>query len=165
MERLRNCIKERNLAEIYQTDDELVEAMSNISPLHAKEVGFCLVSDLHPCTVVTAEERLMCAFNTCPNIGFMFYDIVEHYQQMKHYEKAMELNAREGFDMAAKKEANMVRYLVKTYLEPEIAETEREILKHGKERIIEWYPAMKPILERFEEIKAEVTAYKKEVVA
>ena len=165
MERLRNCIKERNLAEIYQTDDELVEAMSNISPLHAKEVGFCLVSDLHPCTVVTAEERLMCAFNTCPNIGFMFYDIVEHYQQMKHYEKAMELNAREGFDMAAKKEANMVRYLVKTYLEPEIAETEREIQKHGKEQIIEWYPAMKSILERFEEIKVEVMTYKKEVVA
>lgn len=165
MERLRNCIKERKLAEICQTDDELVEAMSNMNPLHAKDVGFCLVSDLQPCTVVTAEERLMCAFNTCPNIGFMFYDIAEHYQQMKHHEKAMELNVQEGFDVAAKKEANMVRYLVKTYLEPEIAETELEIKKHGKEQIVEWYPAMEPLLERLDEIKAEIVAYKKEVVA
>ena len=165
MERLKECIEKEELAAICQSDDELVEMMANIHPLHAKEVGFCLMSDIKPCTVRSDEERLMCAFNTCQNIGFMFYDIAEHYQQMKHHEKAMELNAQEGHDVAAGKEVKMVKYLVKTYLEEEIAATEREIQKHGKEQIVEWYPAMEPILERFEEIKAEVMVYAKEVVA
>ena len=161
--RLQECLDEEGLASICQSDEELVEYMSSNHPLHAKEVGFCLMSDIHPCTVRTDEERLLCAFNTCPNIGFLFYDVAEHYKQMKKHEKAMELNKQQGFERAAQKEANCVKYLVKTFLVPEIEETRKEIQKHGKGKIIEWYPAMEPILEAFEEIEAEVGTYMKEV--
>ena len=163
--RLEECMEEENLASICQSDEEVIEYMSNNHPLHAKEVGFCLLSDIHPCTVRTDEERLLCAFNTCPNIGFLFYDLAEHYKQMESHRKAMELNRQQGFELAAQKEANCMKYLVKSFLMPEIEETKREIQKHGKEQIIEWYPAMKSILDAFEDIEAEVTAFAKEVVA
>ena len=163
--RLQECLEEEGLASVCQSDEELIEQMSNLHPLHAKEVGFCLMSDIHPCTVRTDEERLMCAFNTCPNIGFLFYDLAEHYKQMETHKKAMELNRQQGFDLAAQKEANCMKYLAKTFLVPEIEETKLEIQKHGKEQIVEWYPAMKPILDAFEEIEAEVMAFVKEGVA
>ena len=165
IKRLKECIEEEDLAVICQSDEELIEYMSNNHPLHAKEVGFCLMSDIHPCTVRTDEERLMCAFNTCPNIGFLFYDLSEHYKQMESHKKAMELNRQQGFDLAVQKEANCLRYLVNTFLVPEIEETKLEIQKHGKKQIVEWYPAMKPILDTFEEIEAEVMLLTKEVVA
>lgn len=161
--RLKECIEDEDLANICQSDDELVEQMSQRHPLHAKEVGFCLMSDIHPCTVRTDEERLMCAFNTCPNIGFLFYDVTEHYKQMKSHEKAMKLNKQQGFELAAQKEANCLKYLVKTFLVPEIDETRKEILRHGKSQLVEWYPEMKDILESFESIEAEVMVYKKDV--
>ena len=163
--RLKECLDEEDLANICQSDEELIEYMSNNHPLHAKEVGFCLMSDIHPCTVRTDEERLLCAFNTCPNIGFLFYDLAEHYKQMQSHKKAMEINRQQGFELAAQKEGNCMKYLAKTFIVPEIEETKLEIQKHGKEQIIEWYPAMKPILEAFEDIETEVMSFVKEVVA
>lgn len=161
--RLQEYIDNDEVASICTTDDELIDYMSKNHPLHAKDVGFCLLSDIYPCTVRTDEERMMCAFNTCPNLGFMFYDLVEHYRQMKNYETSIELNRQEGLELAAQKEMNKLKYLVKTFIVPEIIATDNEIVKHGQEKLIEWYPELSGILNRFNQIKQEVEVYQKKI--
>ena len=104
----------------------------------------------------------MCAFNTCPNIGFMFYNLVEHYQQMKNYEKSITLNQQEGLELAAQKEANRLKYLLKTFLIPELNETAKEIAKHGRDQILDWYPEMGGILNELDKIRDEIMSHQKE---
>lgn len=164
IERLKERINNKEFS-ICKNSDELVELMSNNHPLHAKEVGFCLKSDLLPCTTRTDDEKILCAYNTCPNIGFMYYNLVEHYQKMLHYVQAISLNRKAGLVQATQKESNRLKYLLKTFLLPEIEETKNEIAKHGEKQIIEWYPEMKGILANFDGICESVRKKMEEGIA
>lgn len=144
---------------ICENDEEVLEYMACNMPLQTKEVGFCLLSGTERCTERPEVEQMMCAYYTCNNIGFFFFDVAEHYKWFHDCLKAAKLNAAKGLVNAAEREENRALWLARKFVLKELPELEAEIARHSEEKIIEWYPDLQNIIKNLAKIKEEINLY------
>lgn len=144
---------------ICEDEEEVLEYMACNMPLQTKEVGFCLLSGTERCTERPEVEQMMCAYYTCSNIGFFFFDVAEHYKWFHDRLEGAKLNAAKGLVNAAECEENRALWIAKRFISDELPELEAEIERHGKEKIIEWYPDLRKIIENLARIKEEINRY------
>lgn len=142
--------------DVYSDAENILKIFGDKLIIRGKPGGCCIKTSLMPCSQDARTNELMCAYNICPNLFHFFYMIDISYSNFKTLQDTYNLNKKNQKKLAAQKELNKIKHIIRNRILPELEELDKEILKKGKTSIINSYPSLLDIIENEKEIKKEV---------
>lgn len=157
--KLRSFIEREKLNA--HTDMKVIMAsLDNEVAIRAKTGGFCCRSSLLPCPEDPHTNKLLCAYNRCPNVYSFFYMADITYSRFTACKDAYYANLQRGLKNAARKELISAQDIIDRTLSPQVFQLEKELDKHGREDILAKYPQLADIVNNIETIKQEMRIWK-----
>lgn len=145
---------------VYEDIDKIIESLGNKLVIRAKTGGVCIKTSLIPCADETSSNRLLCAYNLCPNVYQFFWMADVTYVDFKTATSSYRTTLENGFVNEAAKQRNMIKDLIKRRLLPELNALDIAIKTEGLKAIIEQHPTLVPIIDNIETIKTEIIQWK-----
>lgn len=159
MANLRSFIDSKKLN--VKTDmKEIMSCLDDEVAIRAKTGGFCYRSSLLPCPEDPHTNKLLCAYNRCPNVYSFYYMADITYSRLKACEDAYYANLQRGLKNAAHKELNSAQDIINRTLSPQIFQLQKELDRQGKDAILTKYPQLTDIVNNIESIKQEMRIWK-----
>ncbi len=159
MANLRSFIDSKKLN--VKTDmKEIMSCLDDEVAIRAKTGGFCYRSSLLPCPEDPHTNKLLCAYNRCPNVYSFYYMADITYSRLKACEDAYYTNLQRGLKNAAHKELNSAQDIINRTLSPQIFQLQKELDRQGKDAILTKYPQLTDIVNNIESIKQEMKIWK-----
>lgn len=159
MANLRSFIDSKKLN--VKTDmKEIMSCLDDEVAIRAKTGGFCYRSSLLPCPEDPHTNKLLCAYNRCPNVYSFYYMADITYSRLKACEDAYYANLQRGLKNAAHKELNSAQDIINRTLSPQIFQLQKELDRQGKDAILTKYPQLTDIVNNIESIKQEMKIWK-----
>lgn len=159
MANLRSFIDSKKLN--VKTDmKEIMSCHDDEVAIRAKTGGFCYRSSLLPCPEDPHTNKLLCAYNRCPNVYSFYYMADITYSRLKACEDAYYANLQRGLKNAAHKELNSAQDIINRTLSPQIFQLQKELDRQGKDAILTKYPQLTDIVNNIESIKQEMKIWK-----
>ena len=119
--------------------------------------GFCCKPNIgRPCDYDSATDRFYCAFQMCPNQCHMYYDLSYYIDEFYILIKTYNSNIERNLINATQKELNKIHYLLKSRINPELAELDIKLSAETESSIIAKHPEMKRILDNIKEIRGDI---------
>ena len=138
----------------------IMDVLGDKVSIRAKTGGFCFKTSLVPCAQEAGTNKMLCAYNLCPNVYSFYYMVDYSYSEFKGHIEAYEQNFFKGLKNSAQKELYEIQSLILRALEPQIRQLEEEIQKYGFKTIIEKHPNVIEIAKDLENIKKEIKEWK-----
>lgn len=146
--------------EITKDLDEVIAMVSNKYPLRSKVGGICIrCGDVVPCASNDLTDEIYCAFGMCPNHCHMFFMADISYDEYLRHKEIVDFNRSNGFNKAAQKETNKLKYVAENSLLPELIQLKAECKRHGDVDIIEKYPQLEFLVNNLSTICLEVESW------
>lgn len=140
--------------------DEIIRDLTKKVPIRAKEGGICIKSGpIRECGKSDATDELFCAYGMCNNLFHSFFLIDINYQKYTTLLKTIKYNQEKGFKKAWEKEANKLRWIVETYLIPELEELQKEVQRKGEIEIKKSFPQVSFFIDNYDSINKEVRSW------
>ncbi|MCM3359531.1 tyrosine-type recombinase/integrase [Psychrobacillus sp. MER TA 171] len=140
--------------------DTIISELTKEIPIRAKVGGICIKSGpIRECGKSDKTDDLFCAFGMCNNLFHSFYMIDINYQKYTNLLKTIKYNQEKGFNKAAVKEVNKLKWIAEKYLLPELFELKKEIETKGEAEIKEKYPQVSFFIDNYQTIYEEVNAW------
>ena len=159
IQKIEEFIDQNNL-NIKDNMEEVIQTVAKKFPLRSKVGGMCIrCGEVIPCASNASTDVIYCAFGMCPNHCHMFFMADISYEEYLQHINIIKYNQDNGFKKAYQKELNKLRYVIEKSLMPELTMLEEEIQKHGEDEILYKYPQLTYIINNFETIKQEVSAW------
>lgn len=156
---LRSFIERKKL-NAHTDMKEIMANLDNEVAIRAKTGGFCCRSSLLPCPEDPHTNKLLCAYNRCPNVYSFFYMVDISYSRFTACTDAYYANLQRGLRNAAHKELISAQDIINRTLSPQVFQLEKELDKHGREDILAKYPQLADIMNNIETIKQEMRIWK-----
>ena len=156
---LRSFIERKKL-NVHTDMKEIMDSLDNEVAIRAKTGGFCYRSSLLPCPEDPHTNKLLCAYNRCPNVYSFFYMADITYSRFTACKDAYYANLQRGLKNAARKELISAQDIINRTLYPQVFQLEKELNKHGREDILAKYPQLADIVNNIETIKQEMRIWK-----
>ena len=156
---LRSFIDQKKL-NVKEDMKQIMASLDDEVAIRAKTGGFCCRSSLLPCPEDPHTNKLLCAYNRCPNVYSFFYMADITYGRLKACEDAYYANLQRGLKNAAHKELANAQDIINRNLSPQIFQLEKELDKHGRDFILRKYPQLTDIVNSIETIKQEMRIWK-----
>lgn len=138
----------------------IMDVLGDKVSIRAKTGGFCFKTSLVPCAQEAGTNKMLCAYNLCPNVYSFYYMVDYSYSEFKGHIEAYEQNFFKGLKNSAQKELYEIQSLILRALEPQIRQLEEEIQKSGFKAIAEKHPNIIDIAKDLETIKKEIREWK-----
>lgn len=151
---------ERKKLNVHTDLKAIMASLDDEVAIRAKTGGFCFRSSLLPCPEDPHTNKLLCAYNRCPNVYSFFYMVDITYSRFTACKDAYYANLQRGLKNAAHKELISAQDIINRTLSPQIFQLEKEIDKHGKETILAKYPQLTAVVNNIETIKQEMRIWK-----
>jgi site-specific recombinase XerD len=159
MLRINEHLESSNL-NIANDVDEIVRDLTKKVPIRAKEGGICIKSGpIRECGKSDATDELFCAYGMCNNLFHSFFMIDINYQKYTTLLKTIKYNQEKGFKKASEKETNKLRWIVETYLIPELVELQKEVQRKGEIEIKKKFPQVSYFVDNYDSINKEVRSW------
>lgn len=159
VQKINEFIDQNNL-NIKDNMEEVIQTVAKNFPLRSKVGGMCIrCGEVIPCASNTSTDVIYCAFGMCPNHCHMFFMADISYEQYLQHIDIIKYNQENGFKKAYQKEVNKLKYVIENSLMPELTMLEEELQKYGEDEILDKYPQLTYIVNNFETIKQEVSAW------
>lgn len=159
IQKINEFIAQNNL-NIKDNMEDVIKTVAKKFPLRSKVGGMCIrCGEVIPCASNSSTDVIYCAFGMCPNHCHMFFMADISYEEYLQHLDIIEYNQDNGFKKAYQKELNKLKYVIENSLMPELVMLEEEIQKHGEDEISDKYPQLTYIVNNFETIKQEVSAW------
>ena len=162
-EKIKNNIKkfiEDNNFNVYTNISEIMKAFGETVVIRGKTGGVCIKTSRIPCANDKQTDRIMCAYNICPNLFHFFYMLDITYVDFKTLQEAYLVNKNSGYTKQSQKELAKIQDLINRRLIPELDELEKELERKGYDAIISKHPTLIDIIEKREEIRKEAEEWK-----
>lgn len=154
-ENLKLFIEGRNLN--VNTDiHAIAEALGSKLIIRGKAGGVCIKTSLMPCVKDARTNKIMCAYNLCPNLFYFYYMADMSYLDFQTLQATYQENASNGHTRAAQKELNKMKNLLRRKLSPELDELEHELSEKGKDYILIRNPSLSIIIDNLADIRKEI---------
>lgn len=140
--------------------DTIMDVIGDKVSIRAKVGGFCLKTSLVPCAQEAGTNKMLCAYNLCPNVYSFYYMLDYTYSEFKAHIEAYEQNYFKGFKNSAHKELFEIKSLISRTLNPQIKQLEEVIAKFGVKTIAEKHPNIIDIAANLTTIKKQITEWK-----
>ncbi|MGO5313459.1 hypothetical protein ACTQ1O_03495 [Bilifractor sp. LCP21S3_A7] len=151
-------INDRHL-DVKKDIHQIQEALGKNLIIRRKTGGVCIRTSLTPCTRDAQTNEDMCAHNPCSNF-FQFYYMADlSYLDFQTLQKTYAENLSNGRTRAAQKELQKIKDLLRSKLEPELDELDREIACKGKDHVIIRNPSLSTIIDNETEIREEIALW------
>lgn len=164
-EHLKTKLKEfvaSNQYNVYSDIDEIISKLGNKLVIRAKTGGVCIKTSMIPCADDVSTNKLLCAFNLCPNV-YQFYWMADvSYLDFKTAEAAYSQTLNNGFVIEASKQKAIAKSIVTRRLLPELAALRDSICRMGSKTVIERYPSLIEIIGNLDNIQKEVELWLKQ---
>ena len=148
-------INDRHL-DVKKDIHQIQEALGKNLIILRKTGGVCIRTSLTPCARDAQTNEDMCAYYPCPNF-FQFYYMADlSYLDFQTLQKTYAENLSNGRTRAAQKELQKIKDLLRSKLEPELDELDREIACKGKDHVIIRNPSLSTIIDNETEIREEI---------
>lgn len=157
-QRISEFLRKKNV-NVYEDFDELVKKLEGYLEIRVKQGGICIKHCRIPCSEDENTNKILCAFNQCPNLFYTFYMIDSTYLTYTELKRSIEYNASKHYRLFAEKELDKLKKLITNKFRPQLEELESEIERKGVEYIKATYPELLEIIENLDEIKQEVTVW------
>ena len=151
---------ERKKLNVHTDLKAIMASLDDEVAIRAKTGGFCFRSSLLPCPEDPHTNKLLCAYNRCPNVYSFFYMVDITYSRFTACKDAYYANLQRGLKNAAHKELISAQDIINRTLSPQIFQLEKELDKHGKETILAKYPQLTDVVNNIETIKQEMRIWK-----
>lgn len=151
---------ERKKLNVHTDMKQIMASLDGEVAIRAKTGGFCCRSSLLPCPEDPHSNKLLCAYNRCPNVYSFFYMADITYSRFAACKDAYYVNLQRGLKNAARKEFINAQDIINRTLLPQIFQLEKELARHGREAILAKYPRLTDIVENIETIKQEMKTWK-----
>lgn len=159
IQKINEFIAQNNL-NIKDNMEEVIQTVAKKFPLRSKVGGMCIrCGEVIPCASNSSTDVIYCAFGMCPNHCHMFFMADISYEEYLQHIDVVKYNQENGFKKAYQKELNKLKYVIENSLMPELVMFEEEIQKHGEDEILDKYPQLTYIVQNYETIKQEVSAW------
>ena len=159
MTNLHSFIEKRKL-NVHTDMKEIMARLDSEVSIRAKTGGFCFRTSLLPCPEDPHTNKLLCAFNRCPNVYSFFYMADLTFSRFAACKDAYYANLQRGLKNAAHKELINAQDIINRSLSPQIFQLEKELDRHGKDAILKKYPQLTDIVNNIETIKQEMRIWK-----
>lgn len=151
-------INDRHL-DVKKDIHQIQEALGKNLIILRKTGGVCIRTSLTPCARDAQTNEDMCAYYPCPNF-FQFYYMADlSYLDFQTLQKTYAENLSNGRTRAAQKELQKIKDLLRSKLEPELDELDREIACKGKDHVIIRNPSLSTIIDNETEIREEIALW------
>lgn len=141
--------------------DIICEKLAENIPIRQKTGGVCIKSSiLRECSTDAKTNQFYCAYGVCPNIFHFYYMADVSYRQAKELVETIGINKSRGHMRQVQKELNMLQSVITNKLIPELEELNFTINKKGVEKVLIEHPELHKIIENFDTIEQEVSAWK-----
>lgn len=144
--------------------DQVLSTLGDKISIRAKTGGFCFKTSLVPCSQEQGTNKMLCAYNLCPNVYSFYYMLDYTYSQFLGHIEAFEQNYMKGLKNSAEKELVEIKSLIFRALEPQVKQLEAEILKKGMRQIIEQHQNLIDVITNLESIKKQIVEWKQKTV-
>lgn len=155
-----NSFIERKKLNVKTDMKEIMACLDDEVAIRAKTGGFCYRSSLLPCPEDPHTNKLLCAYNRCPNVYSFYYMADISYSRLKACEDAYYANLQRGLKNAAHKELHGAQDIINRTLSPQIFQLQKELDRQGKGIILKKYPHLAEIVNNIESIKQEMRIWK-----
>ena len=151
---------EANTIKPISSASEIVEKFKGKIIASSKPFGFCIkMNTSTPCGSGEAVDKVLCAYDLCPNIYFFYFNIDSIYEDYCSSIESYKLNMNNGHLMEAEKEKKRIVAIVRKRLIPILDELEKEIGKIGLEKINALHPEITNLVTRRDEIRKEINEW------
>lgn len=162
-ENIKNFLNSKNI-NVVKDFDSVLETLGDQVSIRAKTGGFCFKTSLIPCSQEIGTNKMLCAYNLCPNVYSFYYMLDYTYIQFKAHLEAFEQNYFKGLVNSAQKELVEIKSLILRALAPQIKQLEEEISKIGTKAIIEQHQNLIYVIEDIDNIKHQISEWKQKTV-
>ena len=151
-------INDRHL-DVKKDIHQIQEALGKNLIILRKTGGVCIRTSLTPCARDAQTNEDMCAYYPCPNF-FQFYYMADlSYLDFQTLQKTYAENLSNGRTRSAQKELQKIKDLLRSKLEPELDELDREIACKGQDHVIIRNPSLSTIIDNETEIREEIALW------
>lgn len=162
-ENIKNFLNSKNI-NVVKDFDSVLETLGDQVSIRAKTGGFCFKTSLIPCSQDIGTNKMLCAYNLCPNVYSFYYMLDYTYIQFKAHVEAFEQNYFKGLVNSAQKELVEIKSLILRALAPQIKQLEEEISKIGIKAIIEQHQNLIYVIKDIDNIKHQISEWKQKTV-
>lgn len=141
---------------VYTDIDEIINTLGNKLVIRAKTGGVCIKTSMIPCADEVSTNKLLCAFNLCPNVYHFYWMADVSYLDFKTAEKAYSQTQENGFEVEASKQKAMAKSIITRRLLPELTSLKNAIQEHGPKTVMERYPSLIEIIGNLDNILKEI---------
>jgi len=160
MTKINDFIKENNY-NVKKDLNVICDELSERIPIRQKTGGLCIKSSMfRECSNDAMTNEFYCAYGVCPNIFHFYYMSDLSYRQAKELLETIEINQIRGHLRQAQKELNMLKYILKNKLKPEIDELLKVLKQQGIHSILRKYPDLIEIIENLDTILKEMEEWR-----
>lgn len=159
-ENIERFLKDKNVNAV-KDFDEVMNVLGDKVSIRAKTGGFCFKTSLVPCSQEIGTNKMLCAYNLCPNVYSFYYMLDYTYAQFKAHVEAYEQNYIKGLKNSAQKELVDIKSLIIRTFEPQVKQLEEEIKKSGFKAIADKHPNIIDIASNLTDIKKQLSEWKK----
>ena len=141
--------------------NEVMKVLGDKVAIRAKTGGFCFKTSFVPCSQEIGTNKMLCAYNLCPNVYSFYYMLDYTYAQFKAHVEAYEQNYIKGMKNSAQKELVEIKSLILRAFEPQVRQLEEEIRKCGFKAIADRHPNIIDVAANLTEIKKQLSEWKR----
>lgn len=140
--------------------EEIFDILGPKVSIRAKTGGFCFKTTLIPCAEEAGVNKILCAYNLCPNVYSFYYMLDATYTSVKALIESYDQNLMRGYYQSANKDLNDAKSIIARILDKQIIQLGQEMESKGTDYISEKYPHMIPYMSNYESIKEQIKEWK-----
>lgn len=162
-ERITQFLSDNNF-NVEKDFNSIMDVLGDKVAIRAKTGGFCFKTSMVPCSKEAGTNKLLCAYNLCPNVYSFYYMLDYTYSEFTAHIEAFEQNYHKGLVNSAQKELFEIKSLIQRALLPQVKQLEEEIQKVGFKTIAEKHPNIIDVAANISTIKKQISEWKTRIV-
>lgn len=125
--------------------DEIRDKTDNKVIIRSKQNGFCIRTG-QTCAEDYKTDRILCAYDECPNIYYFYFDLPSMYELFKMTLTSYQDAVAGGFKKVAEKERLKLERIASKRLIPLLDGLEAQLVHFSENQIVEMHPEMESIV-------------------
>lgn len=150
---LKRFLNESNV-NIEGSLDEIRNKTDGKIIIRSKQNGFCIRTG-QTCAEDYKTDRILCAYDECPNIYYFYFDLPSMYELFKMTLSSYQDAVAGGFKKAAEKELLKLERIASQRLVPLLNGLEAQLVHFSESQIVEMHPEMENVVKIRRTIREE----------
>lgn len=125
--------------------DEIRDKTDNKVIIRSKQNGFCIRTG-QTCAEDYKTDRILCAYDECPNIYYFYFDLPSMYELFKMTLSSYQDAVADGFKKAAEKERLKLERIASKRLIPLLDGLDAQLAHFSENQIVEMHPEMESVV-------------------